>query len=841
MPLAQTLAASAIGALVRLTKGCTSIGAKKTTKGHFAVCTDYVPDGDGEDGVTTLYISGDISAIVDIQTQAIKRTDADIVERRKAAVAMRRSEKYELGNVDLVKVHKEAKKEILRVGMPPLKEADIGLQESGGRDISWSFGKTFKVKGFTPPPSSKSALDVYDGSIIITGFQPGSDSEMLSITYVTGNEKDGIYPFELDGFVDGIHDDETTSTPPSKKTQDTTGLLTMDISSYANWGVIRERLPNKLPSEVEVLVADVAALQKAFPLPKSKMANSSKARATFETAKAAATLYVAELDAVLLTAGLNPIHRIPCLPTHTGGWAAALALHLHAVLDPEPALSGSATQPAIFWAKPRAQALNKIAKSGEDWERFLQQAGMAGVLGLSEREATYAKSQTLVHALERTLGKVGLDARPELLAPALITADMLLDVDGLFDRLITLRSENAEGFEPHPAPLEPLLNHYSQGSPMDTSGTEAEQGERSVLLQSGITVSRSPTEINLLSRIVDSTHDLEKMRTLIESASPDLKRLLHFGDSTVKALSNKIDLSVVNNIDRVRRSLLRQFEISIHGKDTMVSPHESSALHKIMQGKLEINLLHLAGEQGTWSREDPLQAFGSLPDGASQFAVCLAKLQHAWALARPNCAQQILKICTSIGTKVAKTIKAGGDFTILSPWFRDIIRMATRAAASYACRESTALDLTPPQPGWVTDMNHEWNVTLESDLRDLKLKTIASQDAAESSELKSLKAEIARLKALSLKNDRKRAPKTKEVAAEKKRKTSDKTKPGAAEAGKTEPNPPKQWDGRSRDAHWAHLLATVGEFGGKKPCIYFHTKGKTCTKAEADCFGHHHE
>ena len=167
--------------------------------------------------------------------------------------------------------------------------------------------------------------------------------------------------------------------------------------------------------------------------------------------------------------------------------------------------------------------------------------------------------------------------------------------------------------------------------------------------------------------------------------------------------------------------------------------------------------------------------------------------------------------------------------------------MATRAAASYACRESTALDLTPPQPGWVTDMNHEWNVTLESDLRDLKLKTIASQDAAESSELKSLKAEIARLKALSLKNDRKRAPKTKEVAAEKKRKTSDKTKPGAAEAGKTEPNPPKQWDGRSRDAHWAQLLATVGEFGGKKPCIYFHTKGKTCTKAEADCFGHHHE
>jgi hypothetical protein len=108
-----------------------------------------------------------------------------------------------------------------------------------------------------------------------------------------------------------------------------------------------------------------------------------------------------------------------------------------------------------------------------------------------------------------------------------------------------------------------------------------------------------------------------------------------------------------------------------------------------MQGKLEINLLHLAGEQGAWSREDPLQAFGSLQDGASQFAVCLAKLQHAWALAKPNCAQQILKICTSIGTKVAKTIKAGGDFAILisacgtatsSGWRRGQ-RRPTRAAS----------------------------------------------------------------------------------------------------------------------------------------------------------------
>ena len=62
-------------------------------------------------------------------------------------------------------------------------------------------------------------------------------------------------------------------------------------------------------------------------------------------------------------------------------------------------------------------------------------------------------------------------------------------------------------------------------------------------------------EINLQARIVDSSHDLETMQTLIESASPDLKRLLQFGDSTVKALSNKIDLSVVNHIDRVRRSL----------------------------------------------------------------------------------------------------------------------------------------------------------------------------------------------------------------------------------------------------------------------------------------------
>ena len=33
-------------------------------------------------------------------------------------------------------------------------------------------------------------------------------------------------------------------------------------------------------------------------------------------------------------------------------------------------------------------------------------------------------------------------------------------------------------------------------------------------------------------------------------------------------------------------------------------------------------------EQGAWSREEPPQAFGSLPDGAVQFAVCLAKLQH---------------------------------------------------------------------------------------------------------------------------------------------------------------------------------------------------------------------
>ena len=86
----------------------------------------------------------------------------------------------------------------------------------------------------------------------------------------------------------------------------------------------------------------------------------------------------------------------------------------------------------------------------------------------------------------------------------------------------------------------------------------------------------------------------------------------------------------------------------------MVSLLESAALHKIMQGKLEINLLHLVGEQGAWLREDPLQVFGTLPDGESQFAVCLAKLQHTWALAKPNCAQQILKICTSIGTKVAK-------------------------------------------------------------------------------------------------------------------------------------------------------------------------------------------
>ena len=130
----------------------------------------------------------------------------------------------------------------------------------------------------------------------------------------------------------------------------------MDISSYINWGVIREKLPNKLTSEVEVLVADVAALKKAFPLPKSKAANSSKAKATFETAKAAATIHVVELDAVLLKVGLNPMRKIPSLPTHTEGWAGALAMHLHALLDPGPAPSDATAN--TLWAKPRAQALN---------------------------------------------------------------------------------------------------------------------------------------------------------------------------------------------------------------------------------------------------------------------------------------------------------------------------------------------------------------------------------------------------------------------------------------------------------------------------------------------------
>ena len=101
-------------------------------------------------------------------------------------------------------------------------------------------------------------------------------------------------------------------------------------------------------------------------------------------------------------------------------------------------------------------------------------------------------------------------------------------------------------------------------------------------------------------------------------------------------------------------------------------------------------------------------------------------VEQAWIIAKPAWASQILSASQRLTTAVTECFEEGGDFTIICPWYRSVLRAWTSNTAAYASRMHNPAGL-PPSVTVITETNNPWNIQLRKDVAKMTQAAIADR------------------------------------------------------------------------------------------------------------------
>lgn len=835
-------------------------------KGDYVVAKSLeIVDARNKKADCTILVTPSLQDAKAIQTQLVKLTGASLLQKQAGLAAARRAVQVTVDMTGLKKIHNNYSIDILRDGLEAIAIDDIAKDH-------WAVGKSYEVTNWIHGPG----LLGYSGTVDVTGFN--KESEMLTLSFPSLGTSENYLPIELvgviEGFVDNEHDDARGGgNPPGASGGGDASLLVIDLTGLPNALVLSKRFPGPVRAK-HAAVCDILRLAMSYTTPKTRVTGHELIAMTRPFKRALALEYIKELETVLekycTSASLRVIPQLPPLTPTGDAWdilvASWLAEKIQGSSPNQPPLSDDYFDSSAFAiARPRAKALYNTAIDVGHFIKLLKSLGASDSLDLSAHEAASCGVISLAGALDRTLMKFGESASPSRLAPAVIGHDDLLTTDQMLDKFYDLRGTRKNPEQDSNNHRDSKRVQYVGATPIDCSGTETEQSVRNVTLAAGLAIGGSPAEMKSLKEIEDCSDNPSAMRSLIEASSADVQRVLLWAETPAPVLTGHIDVGTVNTIAMIRGTLSKSYRTALLGDDpASKEPTQKhvKALEWIRIGRPDkAQLLHLLGKEGAWTIEEPLKSFQGMTDGLAMFFKAWQMVEQAWITAKPAWASQILTASQRLTTAVTECFEEGGDFTVICPWYRSVLRAWTKHTAAYASRMQTMAGL-PPSTSVITETNNPWNIQLRKDVAKMSQAAIADQRMDERgvgglSEVQRENAALKkRLDALERKGrDRssdKRQRETEEkhdVKGEKKPKkaaTSDKKNKEANIAAAKAAEGVGTFDGRSNRAQMKHLADTIGKVGDKLPCLFFHTEScKTtdrplgCNKSAEECRFHH--
>ena len=470
----------------------------------------------------------------------------------------------------------------------------------------------------------------------------------------------------------------------------------------------------------------------------------------------------------------------------------------------------------------------------------------------SSRVAALAKYPSLARAeLERWLKAQGPRADPALLrgaaGAALCSASDLLSTCVVFGE-----GAHAVANPTNPSGGVGLGNGVSPFliTAPDTSGSEAEQRERTALREDAVLLIGDPAARARLTAMA-KTMALDPpllWKTASEEASEPLKRLLFSGDEVRQALAGQVAPDLESDLSCVRGALDRRLERAVlFSEADTISSRASAALRWVRLGRLgKVRLLHLLDLDDTSTDDDPLLGLkNAAGNGLATLGRAFSRLGLAWSMAWPPHSSMAISFLSRLLEKITELRQEMAvPWTVISTYYRSLFKKVDSGARRFAIREEHQQFRTAPSLDWV-DGQFEYVRVVD---RMANADALTSLRNEFRTQVASLQLEIAEAPAPS--TDPSKVAKQLEKKIKKKQKAKAKKAVAAAAKGKTPPGggqdggePTKLLaikDHTGRQKIEAEVAAKHPAINGRKACpFHFGPKG-ACDYDAATCKSGHH-
>ena len=496
---------------------------------------------------------------------------------------------------------------------------------------------------------------------------------------------------------------------------------------------------------------------------------------------------------------------------------------------------GAAPPPLGISSTPRVDALEGKSIPGE-FQVFL--SDVIPWVAPSSRVAALAKFPDLARAeLERWLKAQGPRADPALLrgaaGAALCSASDLLKICVVFGE-----GGQAVANPTHPSGGVGLGNGVSPFliTAPDTSGSEAEQRERTALREDAVLLIGDPAARGRLTAMA-KTMALDPpllWKSATEEASEPLRRLLFSGDEVRQALAGQVAPDLESDLSCVRGALDRRLEKAVlFSEADTISSRASAALRWVRLGRLgKVRLLHLLDLDDTSTDDDPLLGLKSAAgNGLATLGRAFSRLGLAWSMAWPPHSSMAISFLSRLLEKITELRQEMAvPWTVISTYYRSLFKKVDSGARRFAIREEHQQFRTAPSLDWV-DGQFEYVRVVD---RMANADALTSLRNEFRTQVASLQLEIAEAPAPS--SDPSKAAKQLEKKIKKKQKAKAKKAVVAAAKGKTPPvggqdggEPTKLLaikDHTGRQKIEAEVAAKHPAINGRKACpFHFGPKG----------------
>ena len=342
---------------------------------------------------------------------------------------------------------------------------------------------------------------------------------------------------------------------------------------------------------------------------------------------------------------------------------------------------GAAPPPPGISSTPRVDALEGKSIPGE-FQVFL--SDVIPWVAPSSRVAALAKFPDLARAeLERWLKAQGPRADPALLrgaaGAALCSASDLLKICVVFGE-----GGQAVANPTHPSGGVGLGNGVSPFliTAPDTSGSEAEQRERTALREDAVLLISDPAARGRLTAMA-KTMALDPpllWKSATEEASEPLRRLLFSGDEVRQALAGQVAPDLESDLSCVRGALDRRLEKAVlFSEADTISSRASAALRWVRLGRLgKVRLLHLLDLDDTSTDDDPLLGLKSAAgNGLATLGRAFSRLGLAWSMAWPPHSSMAISFLSRLLEKITELRQEMAvPWTVISTYYRSLFKFS---------------------------------------------------------------------------------------------------------------------------------------------------------------------